>query len=250
MTIGRTDADLVDGEGYTSRLYSACKRLAWASAIAIGPAVLSLAMLSAGSGIAPWLRYLPSVVIVAFCLGAFLWGLLWPRAYDRRRSPGQWILGLVAVLFFFIPTMILSIGSAAALQYVDVDFDYSTPVYQPGGYPAASFLAQEYIPRKATAIRFKGNTGVAWSLGGRAAFSCDISEEDFLAFAKEHMYELRREEDLDGIDLPLYRRLFPPEEFPSLEHYWVYRVSYGNGGGVVLVYDLASARLFGSYKSN
>ena len=248
MSIGKTDADIIGEEGYTSRLYSACKRLAWASLISIVPAVLSLAVLFSEAP-RQW-RYVPSIVIVAFCLGAFLWGILWPRTYPRRRSSGRWIICLVAVLLFFIPTMILSIGSAAALQYVNVDFDYSTPAYQAGGYPAASFLAQEYIPTKATRIRFKGNTGLAWILDGRAAFSCDISEKDFLAFAKEHMYELHREEDLAGIHLPVYRQLFPDEKYPVLEHYWVYRVTSANGGGIVLVYDLATSRLFGNYASN
>ena len=248
MTIGKTDAELVGENGHTSRLYSACKRLAWASAISLPLAVLSLSLVFSEKP--QWARYLPAILIVAFCLGAFLWGILWPRSYSRRRKSGQWIICLITALLLFLPTMILSIGSTVALKYVNIDFDYATPTYQTEGYPVASFLAREYIPLKATGIRFKGNTGIAWSVGASAAFTCEIPEEDFLAFAKANLYELHREDNPRGIDLPAYRRFFPEDNVPVFEHSWIYRIAYGNGGGVVLVYDLEHARLYGEFRSN
>jgi hypothetical protein len=126
-------------------------------------------------------------------------------------------------------------------------------------------LVDTMVPPEATEIRFFGQQGGFLGFP-YANFRCKVSEADFMRFAAEQEYPLATNvfrnanvEIVDGERYPAERTLdqiggwlFVNDDntAPQPKNYVSYWFGYRNYGGTILLFDLDSQTLYGSYSSN
>ena len=124
-------------------------------------------------------------------------------------------------------------------------------------------IVDTMVPPEATEIHFSGKRGFMF---GHASFSCKVSEADFMRFAAEQEYPLAtnvfRNANVEVVDGDRYPAEMTLDQIggwlfvndngaaPQPKNYVSYWFGYRNYGGTILLFDLDSQTLYGSYSSN
>lgn len=125
------------------------------------------------------------------------------------------------------------------------------------------FAIKRMIPPQATEINISGDSAAILPFEG-VHFNCLVSELDFRAFAAEHGYVLStnifRNANTAIVDDERYSAemdlsqiegwLNSGVDVSRMTHYLGYWYGYSNYGGLILLYDLNTGLLYGSYSTN
>ncbi len=126
-------------------------------------------------------------------------------------------------------------------------------------------IVDTMVPPEATEIHFSGWRGGCIGFM-HASFSCKVSEADFMRFAAEQEYPLAtnvfRNANVEIVDGDRYPAEMNLDQIggwlfvndngasPHPKNYVSYWFGYRNYGGTILLFDLDSQTLYGSYSTN
>lgn len=255
----------------TYRFYSVMWNLGWVAVGILGCLALALVLSCLGPLAAiPGLGLL--LLMVIGLPGAVLVGLIWPHRAAEQPPAGRrkfaWGFGAVGLLFCAVLAWVAFGVVSLSVNGRPVRGTYETfGELQKQRIVNALPVVNQMIPPAATNIHFIGSGGLALlPLGRTCIFSCNVAEPDFRAFAAEHEYPLATN-ILRNVNVEINDDIHPAEmsvdqvggclfetcaDRPDTEikNYLSYWYGYSNFGGVILVYDLDTHVLYGSYSSN
>lgn len=254
-------------ESWSSRLYSAAKRMAlvWVSEIAFC-VVVFVGLGYYDSSFLPG-RY-HYWLMLALPVVAFTWGVMNPRVYSdgaervKNGRVGAWIT--LAILLFPMFTIVFFISRPIA-PYLHriVNPKNSEIVIRAPEWSAWKFrmvdVAPDMIPWEATDIELKYTPieGLL-PLGGSAELRCQVEKDDLLAFAKARGYEfqsvsVKRNSCANGCgDCDFVRQVWykynGDSSYPT--DFFAYNYRYATCGGYSFFYDVNTKMLYAQWSSN
>ena len=146
-------------------------------------AEIALALLAAefGSAVSSFFYFVPPCLILA----GFVWGAVRPRLYaDGPAGPHTGCLAGLLVPAFLLFGLVW-MGSAFLVWTSEGQIDRSADVYDPAETWKGQWTVEPFVPAGARNFRCEGRCG----FGGTVRFSCEVSEQDFLAHAASNNVE-------------------------------------------------------------
>ena len=253
------------------RWYSVFRNLGCAAIAILGLKLLSLPLRSVSPTLCALLLSAAVCLTLAALPIAILLGIACPLRSDT--PPRGWrvafagvfgSLGILLCVGLVVATVIIASAFAdMRVQETKGEFVNLSELHNDRVVKQMASLVDTMVPPEATEIHFSGKRGF---MLGHASFSCKVSEADFMRFAAEQEYPLATNvfrnanvEIVDGdrypaeMNLDLIRgSLFVNDNgaSPHPKNYVSYWFGYRNYGGTILLFDLDSQTLYGSYSTN
>ena len=253
------------------RWYSVFRNLGCAAIAILGLKLLSLPLRSVSPTLCALLLSAAVCLTLAALPIAILLGIACPLRSDT--PPRGWrvafagVFGSLGILLcvglVVAAVIIVSAFADMRVQETKGEFVNLSELHNDRVVKQMASLVDTMVPPEATEIHFSGKRGF---LFGHASFSCKVSEADFMRFAAEQEYPLATNvfrnanvEIVDGDRYPAEMTLDQiggwlfvndDDASPHPKNYVSYWFGYRNYGGTILLFDLDSQTLYGSYSSN
>ena len=255
------------------RWYSVFRNLGCAAIAILGLKLLSLPLRSVSPTLCALLLSASVCLTLAALPIAILLGVARPLRSDT--PPRGWCLAFAGVfgslgILLCIGLVVAAVLIASAfadmrVQETKGEFVNLSELHNDRVVKQMASLVDAMVPPEATEIRFFGQRGGFLGFP-YANFRCKVSEADFMRFAAEQEYPLAtnvfRNANVEIVDGERYPAEMTLDQIggwlfvnddntaPQPKNYVSYWFGYRNCGGTILLFDLDSQTLYGSYSSN
>ncbi|MFA7231191.1 MAG: hypothetical protein WC071_07955 [Victivallaceae bacterium] len=188
------------------------------------------------------------LILMAFPVGAVVWGLFRPQARDIKNFQIWLTFGIIVEIMFFLFLFFCFSITPHQINYSSKNYTPANYVFLPEG------LIKRMLPERAFDIKISGRTGLGLSLGASINWTCRVAEADFITFAKSNGYELKENDYYYNANPETNRQRIDSSSLLSIkklpESFYYYNYRYRNNGGWTFLYDRTTQTLYGHFASN